>query len=171
MQKTTKYHIYTYISTDFWSVEVNGHQHRFTWTKSTHTGGVCKLRCKPQSYHYIIWLIHAAEKDNTPQPPQPRPDSLLPNRPKWPAAQHMSITSYAAFFYLLTLFLCLLLAATVTEQTSISPPCLFPPHLSISSRLIALHLPLHSSPLCLHFSLSHCSLPPTLTYLLYHMFV
>lgn len=84
---------------------------------------MCKLRCNPQSYHYIIWLIHAAEKDNT---PQPRPYSLLPNHPKWPAAQHMSITSYAAFFYLLTLFLCRLLAATVTEQTSISPPCLFP---------------------------------------------
>ncbi len=37
----------------------------------------------------------------------------------------MSITSYSAFFYFLALFLCLLPAATVTEQTSISPPCPF----------------------------------------------
>lgn len=69
-------------------------------------------------------------------------------------------------FHFLTLFLCLLQAAPVTEQTSISPPrLLFTPHLSVSSRLIALHLPFHLSLVCLHFSPCHDSLPQSLAHL------
>ena len=28
----------------------------------THIWGVCKWQCNPQSYHYIIWLIHTGAK-------------------------------------------------------------------------------------------------------------
>lgn len=73
--------------------------------KGTQT--VCKQRCNPQSYHYIIWLIHTGEKITTPllahADPTPPPHHDLP---KLPAAQHMSITHYL-FIYLFSLFLLL----------------------------------------------------------------
>lgn len=63
-----------------------------------HTKRVCKWRCNPQSYHYIIWLIHTGVKITPPF----LAHSLPHNLPKLPAAQHMSITRYPAFFYFFT---------------------------------------------------------------------